>query len=375
MWELLGLMNTNENWMEILQGDPYNITIKQDGEYYLLQYHQFASDFNNPIVRDCRGSIFRREGARWICVCYPFHKFGNYGESYCPDIDWNTARVYEKVDGSLMKLWYDRDAWHLSTNGTINAFKAEMNGFGQTFGQYFEEALEDYYGMDFHMLENFLDKSNCYMFELVGPRNRLVVNYRQACFYLIGVRDMDFFQEIDPADTKLARVINAPRIYDISTVDECLCAVRAMSSDEEGFVVCDANFNRVKIKSLAYLTAAQLNNNGIITPRRIVHMLMEGTIDDFLAYCPIYKDEVAYHINAIKKLIASMEAEKDAVRIYFKLSKKEFWTFISSFEHKDFLSKCHYNNDYTAREYINYHIELRGADWLLNILEDYYERG
>ena len=33
----------------------------------------------------------------------------------------------KKIDGSLIKLWYDNNDWHISTNGTINAYEAEVN--------------------------------------------------------------------------------------------------------------------------------------------------------------------------------------------------------------------------------------------------------
>lgn len=65
--EVLKLMNTNPNWRDVLSAEPYNITIKEDGDYVLLKYSQIDSDFNLPIVRECRGSIFYKNG-EWKCV-------------------------------------------------------------------------------------------------------------------------------------------------------------------------------------------------------------------------------------------------------------------------------------------------------------------
>ena len=369
--KILELMNTNPNWMEIIQSAPYNITIKNDGEYYLLKYNQLSSDFNEEIVRECRGSIFRQDGGKWICVAHPFNKFGNYGESYCPDIDWSTAHVYEKVDGSLMKMWYDRGQWHLSTNGTIDAYKTDMDACGKTFGEYFEYALKQFYGMTIGMIETVMDRNYTYMFELVGPQNRLIVEYEQPCVYLLGVRNNLTHKEYEPLLDGLSLFIRVPRIYNLTSIEECLEAAAAMSRNEEGFVVCDANFNRIKIKSPEYLLAAHLHNNGVITSRRIVRMLMDEQVDDFLAYCPQYKDDVNEIIVAIKTFIESMEAEKDAAYPYFNLNAKEFWSSIDSFKYKDFLTRCHKNRALTARDYIKNNLEGRGVDWLLNRLEGY----
>ena len=48
----LSIMHMVENWAEILSNPPYNIVIKEDGDYVLLKYNQLNSDFNLPIVRE-----------------------------------------------------------------------------------------------------------------------------------------------------------------------------------------------------------------------------------------------------------------------------------------------------------------------------------
>ena len=56
--EVLDFMNTHDNWETILTQPPYCITVKRDGDYILLKYNQYGSDFSLQIVRECRGSIF-----------------------------------------------------------------------------------------------------------------------------------------------------------------------------------------------------------------------------------------------------------------------------------------------------------------------------
>ena len=88
------------DWEERLKRD-YGLRIKSDGEYTVFNYN-INCDFKDPIVQEARGIIL--DTVRLEVVCWPFRKFGNYNEGYADEIDWSTARVQEKVDGSIIKL-------------------------------------------------------------------------------------------------------------------------------------------------------------------------------------------------------------------------------------------------------------------------------
>ena len=138
-------IKNNQNWREILSEAQYYITIKDDGDFTLLKYSQIDSDFSKEIVRECRGLIIDKDLKP---VCVPFYKFGNYGESYADNIDWSTAAVEEKIDGSLIKVWSYNGKWIVSTNGTIFAHKANIGSDNDiktgkkysNFGDLFKEA-------------------------------------------------------------------------------------------------------------------------------------------------------------------------------------------------------------------------------------------
>lgn len=82
--KLLEFINEHDNWKELLQQSPYNLIVKEKDDYTLLKYNQLESDFSNEIVRECRGIILNKDNK---IVCYPFHKFFNYGEQYADFID------------------------------------------------------------------------------------------------------------------------------------------------------------------------------------------------------------------------------------------------------------------------------------------------
>ena len=135
---------THDNWEELLTQEPYNLKISEDGPYVMFKYNQISSDFNNPIVREARGIIFRK--GQWNNpVCWRFNKFFNVQEPNAAKIDWSTAFVSEKIDGSIIGVWWDGD-WKISTNGTIDAFKAELGDIKlPNFGVYFQYALKNYF--------------------------------------------------------------------------------------------------------------------------------------------------------------------------------------------------------------------------------------
>jgi len=124
--EIHEFISSNPDWEEKLAEAPYAVKAKRDGRFVLLKYDQIRSDLSIPLVRECRGIILdEADGYRPVCV--PFFKFGNFGESYIPDIDWATVRVQEKLDGSLIKLWHYKGEWHVSSNGEIDARNANID--------------------------------------------------------------------------------------------------------------------------------------------------------------------------------------------------------------------------------------------------------
>lgn len=376
---ILELMNSNPNWMDIIQEEPYFIKIKRDGDYILLEYNQLASDFNEPLVRECRGSIFRQEGAEWICVAYPFNKFGNYGEAYVPNINWATAIVTEKIDGSLMKMWYDRDEWHLSTNGTIDAYKAPLGDFGKSFGDYFCEILATEFSKicvtdisterAFGFLCQSLDKRLCYMFEMVGPKNRVVINYEEPCIYLLGARDMGIHEEVDINFYFKHACLRVPEQHYLRTLEDCIAAVEKMSKDEEGFVVCDGFFNRMKIKSPEYLIAAQLHNNGVITRRRLLQIIWDGKLDDFVSYCPMYKAEAEAMLDKYLDYYDHLYCLKRQFAHYKSLTRHEYWELAKKYGHHSHFIMKNYDVDLSVNDYLNNQVKLLGIDWLLERID------
>ena len=306
--KLLEFIKAHENWEELLTRDPYNLKINRDGDYIIFKYNQLCSDFNLPEVQEARGIIFRE--SNWKCVCHPFNKFGNYGESYCPEIDWSTASVQEKVDGSLMKVWYDEN-WHISTNGTIDAFKASLECANKHLTSYGDLFLYCLTAMKIDKFNFFaeLDRNFCYMFEMVSPYNRVVIEYTEPRLYYLGLRSVVSGKEHSPDELNyFGNEFPVPKRYPLHTLKEVQEAANALPWNEEGYVVCDAKFNRVKIKSPEYVLAHHGRTNGNISTSRLLEIILNNEVDEFLIYADEYKDK-------INNLIAAMEIFKAQVKL------------------------------------------------------------
>lgn len=254
--------------------EEYFVSFKQHGLYpnlYQFKYSQIDSPMKEPLVQVCRGIILDRDDD-WKVVCYSYDKFFNVGEALAAEIDWSTAKVYEKLDGSLCQLyWYDNQ-WHVATSGTPDA-SGEVNGYGITFKDLFWKVWNEL-GYKLPTIVNM-----CYVFELCTPYNRVVVPYKDNRIVLHGTRELVTMQECKP------KVVSD--LYSWECIKEFDANVLETVSDldpmkQEGFVVCDHNFNRVKIKSPKYVSLHHAIDN--LTPRRMLEIIQKNESDEFLSY-------------------------------------------------------------------------------------------
>lgn len=318
--KLLEFISNNKDWEELLSIKPYFIKITRYDNFIIFKYNQIESDFNLEIVRECRGIIL---DSKFIPVCVPFFKFGNLGESYCPKLDFSKCRVQEKIDGSIIKVWNYKGQWKISTNGTIDAVNA-------TLSCNIDNSILNFYNLfnvarfNQSLILDSLNKQYTYMFELVGPYNRCVIPYQENKIYHIGTRDNITLEELN-----IDIGIQKPKEYSFDSIEDCVEMTKTMTFMEEGYVVVDEKFNRVKIKSPAYVAAHHLYNNGVVTKERILELIRINEEVEFLIYYPEYTT----HFNKIKEDIDKFIAYYD--NIYYDLqnnfffgSKKEFANYI-----------------------------------------------
>lgn len=371
----------HDNWEELLTAAPYNLKISEDGPYVMFKYNQLTSDFNNPIVREARGIIFRKDYFSYP-VCWPFMKFFNAGEPNAAELDWDTAFVSEKVDGSLIKVWHD-DEWNISTNGTIDAFKAELGDVRiSNFGEYFINTLLQYYNNSTEFY-NTLDEDKTYMFELVGPCNRVVIPYDQPDIYFLGARNKYTGAEFNCSPIIAGALgmgrFKLPKQYPLCSMDDCVNAASTFGWDQEGFVACDANFNRVKIKSPAYVMAHFARNNNVINRKHLINVILTNQVEEFLCYAADYKEDlekVQNLMNAYCKI--GDQIAKSCQRLY-EIPKKTYAAWVQTLPkiYQDLAFK-NYNNVISTEDYTAGWTETKWDSYLEEfekLMRDLYIRG
>lgn len=332
-------------WKKRLRKAPYNLgNIKSppyNKNWYMFSYNMWDSDFYNPIVKCCRGTVLEVKGLLFKKVrpiCMPYKKFANYGEGYADNIDWSTAVAREKIDGILVKCakvdgktyWFTNNGfdWSMQFGTDFSTDDGEKETQGcTTFGDLLKYALykemnlpnvktvggyKDYnkYFNNINNIENsWLSKVPdgwTLMFELVSPRNRIICKYPHTMLYFTGCRD-NKGQEHTPEEA--AQTFNIP--YRLPTLYKCDTPEAAKKlvehykgNEQEGIVVCDAEFRRVKIKCESYLQLKFTVDND--RPKNLFKMVVENTYDDILPSLPNLKpsiEEMKKNINEFKELL------------------------------------------------------------------------
>lgn len=268
----------------------------------LLKYSQIASDMSLPIVQECRGIILD-EADQWRVVSRGYSKFFNYGEPNAAEIDWATARVQEKVDGSLCSVYEYAGTWHVATTGNPDA-GGPVGDSAFTFAELFWETLGIYLGEDWDTAP--WEKSDwCYLFELTTPHNRVVVNHLTAGLTLLGVRDRVSGQWVKTTDTVMARVVPVVREYPLQSFADIQATFNGMDPlAQEGYVVVDALGRRVKVKHPGYVAIHHMKDG--MTPKSLLEVIQRGEVPEVAAHFP----NLAEAFNAIK---AEYDALADAI--------------------------------------------------------------
>lgn len=362
--DLLTFIKENVDWKEKISQSPYCITVKQcpDEKYselYMLSYDQIKSTLRNPVVRACRGTVIVvKDNKDPHIACGPFFKFFNYGED-ADTIDWQTASVQEKVDGSLIKCFYFKDKWFWVTNNSWNIEMKLPTDIVSSYNEPETDGAKTFSDLIFYAILknlrtatalelkefNALPKNYTYMFELVSPKNRIVCDQPETNLIFLGVRDNITHKEISILDTykfKGLCLFKRVRVFGLKNMDEVLDVCKSYKDNlHEGFVICDSNFNRIKIKCDRYMELKGLKGNIGFTKDRLLQAILDDSIDDVIGVFPELQKEVnqlkeiylkyagiVYKIfvdgfNILKSLEKEYKDKKELKKVYAEYVRKQ----------------------------------------------------
>ncbi len=272
-----------------------------------FKYSQRESPLAEPLVQQCRGIILD-EAQDWAIASYPYDKFFNYGEPNAATIDWSSARVYDKLDGSLMTLYFHAGQWRVQSSGTPDA-SGDVGGFGFSFQTLFWQVWNELgYCLPNAALPEVAAQDYCFCFELMTPYNRVVVRHQENQLVLHGVRNRITHQEADPnlwADRYGWSGVNTVKL---NNWNDILATAQTLDPQAaEGYIVCDAAFRRVKVKSPQYVALSHLRDS--FTPRRLMEVVVQNEGDEFLTYFPEWREQYERIQATYRELIQAIEAD------------------------------------------------------------------
>ena len=273
----------------------------------LLKYDMIESPMGCIEVQECRGLILERD--TWKVINMAFSKFFNYGEGHAAQIDWNTANILMKVDGSLISMYKYNGKWYASTTGTAEGEGEVNNRPNTTFADLFWETMKKVSPTLYNNL-NSLAEGVTYIFELTTPYNIVVAPHSESSITLLGARNLNTLEELNYetlSDLALMYKIPLVKSYDLNVdnPEELAKTLIGLPYFEEGYVVVDANFNRIKIKNPAYLNAHHLKDKSAL--HNIMGIVKTNEIEEFAATFVERREELYSLKEKYDILISNLE--------------------------------------------------------------------
>lgn len=341
--------------LDALSKPPYALVIRRHAEFpnlVLFKYNQIESEMDSPLVCQCRGLILD-ETDNWHCVSRPFDKFWNAHEGRAAIIDWSTARVQEKLDGSLIQMYYYAGQWRVGTSGTPDAL-GEVNGSNQTFSELFWQT--------FRRMGLAVPGDGAigltYLFELMTPANRVVVRHREPTIRLIGVRDTLLECEFRVHDGWGYPAVREFPLTTMADVEATFAQFHPL--DQEGYVIVDGEFNRIKVKHPGYVALHHLRDH--LTPKGILDVVRRGETSEVLASFPEWFTEFARVETAYQALVQRIQTTWEQWR--HTVIQKEFALAVKDEPWSGVLFALRKGTVSTVREALmNVHLD-RLTEWL-----------
>ena len=282
----------HEHGLQKLQ-DEFYITVNDYEDRIVLNYDQIDSPRFNPICDECRALILRKSD--FSVMARSFDRFYNVGEGEAwKDYPISEAKFQEKRDGSLLSLYNDGEKWCVSTRKM--AYAEGKVPIGITFRQLFDKAAEGtnlWNWLDSPaIMASAIDISHLtFVFELTSPENRVVTPYSNRKITLIGSRNNRTGDEAGHKALDLIAKemdVSRPKSYEFSSWDEITSAAESLGAMEEGFVLVvetgNGSHSRLKCKNPKFVAIAHMRDNGGISPKRILTLVMVNEQEEYLGY-------------------------------------------------------------------------------------------
>lgn len=266
-----------------------------DDVVYTYNYGR-NSDKMNGICNEARGLILDSEGQ---VVCQSFPRFFNHNDSVAPDLDWNTTKAETKADGTLITVYNHKGTYYAATRHHPEA-DVRIGNLTATYRSATEFFLHS-------KLPPLVDRVNewwswfrphkkeyCFVFEMVGPDNRIITPYDFYDMILLTIFDKEKNIECNNyvVDTfSKAYGFSRPKFYTVSDFMDTIDLIGFLDIMDEGFVLVDDNKTRLKLKNPSWRTLKKAINAGApqVSADTFAKLVLDGDSEDIIAFFPKYE--------------------------------------------------------------------------------------
>jgi len=243
----------------------------------------------DEVTLSCRGLVTDDKG---IVIARPFRKFFNIEEG--KHIPTSSFEVYEKMDGSLIIVfWYD-GGWVVASRGSFSSDQAVAAS-----------------KIFFDKLDHNFSIGITYLFEFTANWNRIVVDYGDVDnLTLLGaIRTDDETEATYEQLEMIASGANCDVVKRYDGIKDYSTLKGIIKDNQEGFVIRFSNGDRMKIKGDEYLRLHKIMTE--VSTKSVWEILsngdnMEGLLkdvpDEFYDKIKEYETELRTNYNKIETI-------------------------------------------------------------------------
>lgn len=186
----------------------------------------------NEYTLICRGLVVDNNN-KIVARCLP--KFFNYSELQLNQLPNEDFVIYDKLDGSYINLFWYEGQWIVTSRGSFDSDQSRLA----------KDIISNRI-----VLDQYLDKTCNYIFELIHPDNRIVVDYGlKQDLVLLAIINNETGEEINIFDYE--GLFTLPST--LTHYKESFEVLKSyIENDKEGFVIKYNNGFRMKIKGDEY---------------------------------------------------------------------------------------------------------------------------
>jgi len=281
------------------------------------------------VTLQCRGLVTDTDGN---VVARPFKKFFNMEEGkHTPTSEFD---VYEKMDGSLIIVFWYEGGWVVASRGSFTSEQAVAAS-----------------KIFFDKLDHNFSIGITYLFEFTAKWNRIVVDYGdEDNLTLLGaIRTDDETEATYEQLEMIARGANCDVVKRYDGIKDYSTLKGIIKDNQEGFVIRFSNGDRMKIKGEEYLRLHKIMTE--VSTKSVWEVLSNGdNMEDLLKDVPdeFYTKIKEYELE-LKKTYTKIETIcVNTFNKFRELGRKEYAEQVKWNKYSSVLFSMYNQKDYTS---------------------------